>query len=175
MDKYAIWTPKFDGDAPPNWKAGMGWGLNKDGSDFTPHFTPFWETGLNHTVPPEAIGTDDAAFDLQAWLSQGRANADKLPSGVAEALGPERDWADELAHKIVSMSENLATSHEEDRQEAAAIIRTRCQPIGNNITDAMQHVAYFDEVAYFDKGEFHWKSGIAPRDCELYTKWKGQS
>ncbi|HEX7852096.1 MAG TPA: hypothetical protein VF503_00185 [Sphingobium sp.] len=25
-------------------------------------------------------------------------------------------------------------------------------------------------VAYFDEGEFHWMSGIAPRDCELYAK-----
>lgn len=28
----------------------------------------------------------------------------------------------------------------------------------------MQHVAYFDE------GEFHWMSGIKPRDCELYAR-----
>lgn len=27
----------------------------------------------------------------------------------------------------------------------------------------LQHVAYFDE------GAFHWMSGIAPRDCELYA------
>lgn len=32
---------------------------------------------------------------------------------------------------------------------------------------AMQHAAYFDE------GEFHWMSGIAPRDCELFSPWQG--
>lgn len=36
-------------------------------------------------------------FDYPTWAAQGRANADKLPSGVAEALGLERDWADEVA------------------------------------------------------------------------------
>jgi len=30
--------------------------------------------------------------------------------------------------------------------------------------EVMRHVAYFDE------GEFHWMTGHAPRDCELYTK-----
>ena len=38
-----------------------------------------------------------SAFDYPTWAAQGRANADKLPSGVAEALGLERDWADEVA------------------------------------------------------------------------------
>jgi hypothetical protein len=33
----------------------------------------------------------------------------------------------------------------------------------------MQHVAYFDE------GAFHWMSGIAPRDCELYAPWRSQT
>lgn len=27
-------------------------------------------------------------------------------------------------------------------------------------------------VAYFDEGQFHWVSGIAPRDCELFAKWR---
>jgi len=31
--------------------------------------------------------------------------------------------------------------------------------------EKLQHVAYFDE------GQFHWMSGIAPRDCELYAKF----
>lgn len=31
---------------------------------------------------------------------------------------------------------------------------------------AMQHVAYYDE------GEFHWMSGVAPRDCELFAPVK---
>lgn len=26
-------------------------------------------------------------------------------------------------------------------------------------------------VAYFDDGQFHWMSGVAPRNCELYTAW----
>lgn len=30
----------------------------------------------------------------------------------------------------------------------------------------MQHVAYYDE------GEFHWMSGVAPRSCELFAPLK---
>jgi len=31
--------------------------------------------------------------------------------------------------------------------------------------NTLQHVAYYDE------GAFHWMSGIAPRNCELYAAW----
>lgn len=37
------------------------------------------------------------------------------------------------------------------------------QPAASDVRDAMQHVAYFDD------GKFHWMSGIAARNCELYT------
>jgi len=43
--------------------------------------------------------------------------------------------------------------------EAIAAWNTRHNSHGSD----MQHVAYFDE------GEFHWMSGIAPRDCELFA------
>ena len=45
---------------------------------------------------------------------------------------------------------------------ANAMLAERAKPTAS-ATD-MQHVAYFDE------GEFHWMSGIAPRDCELYAE-----
>lgn len=36
-------------------------------------------------------------------------------------------------------------------------------------SEPMQHVAYYDE------GAFHWMSGIAPRDCELFAKWPART
>ncbi|MEW9855892.1 hypothetical protein [Novosphingobium sp. M1R2S20] len=42
---------------------------------------------------------------------------------------------------------------------------SRSNPSEQQGDKALQHVAYFDE------GEFHWMSGIAPRDCELYAAW----
>jgi hypothetical protein len=30
-------------------------------------------------------------------------------------------------------------------------------------------VQKWQHVAYFDEGQFHWMSGIRPRDCELYA------
>ena len=64
-------------------------------------------------------------FDYSTWAAQGRANADKLPSGVAEALGPERDWADELAREFWNAP----------ALGLIEFLRTRCRPIGNDITD----------------------------------------
>jgi len=34
---------------------------------------------------------------------------------------------------------------------------------------AMQESTQMRHVAYFDEGEFHWLSGHAPRDCELFA------
>lgn len=92
-DTYKIWTPKFDGDAPPNWKAGMKWAIDyNDGSGFSGFDEQLselivWNPAHTFRVPPEAMPIQ--AFDYPTWAAQGRANADKLPSGVAEALGPE--------------------------------------------------------------------------------------
>lgn len=90
QEPWAIWTPKFDGDAPPNVTNDMlvrvrPNGAWREASDFC------WLLSLDYDVPSEAI------FDYPKWAAQGRANADKLPSDVAEALGPERDWAAEVA------------------------------------------------------------------------------
>ena len=41
---------------------------------------------------------------------------------------------------------------------------TQPQPDAAEAVEQLQHVAYFDE------GQFHWMSGIAPRDCELYAR-----
>lgn len=35
--------------------------------------------------------------------------------------------------------------------------------------EARRAESWQQHVAYFDEGEFHWLSGIAPRNCELYT------
>ena len=65
-------------------------------------------------------------FDPEAYIAQGRANADALKQhgfdAVVEALGPERDWADELLDAWHDGSVKLAE-----------LIRTRCRPIGNDI------------------------------------------
>lgn len=45
-------------------------------------------------------------------------------------------------------------------EHQAAIFR---EVMKRQAPQSMQHVAYFDE------GSFHWMSGIAPRDCELYA------
>lgn len=49
---------------------------------------------------------------------------------------------------------------------ADAMLTERAKPV-EAPAETLQHVAYFDE------GEFHWMSGVAPRDCELYAKAKG--
>ncbi|WP_303758386.1 hypothetical protein [Sphingobium yanoikuyae] len=49
---------------------------------------------------------------------------------------------------------------------ADAMLAERSKPV-TVPAETLQHVAYFDE------GQFHWMSGIAPRDCELFAKAKG--
>ena len=46
--------------------------------------------------------------------------------------------------------------------DAMLVERSKAKP-----EKAMQHVAYYDE------GQFHWMSGIAPRDCELFAAATG--
>lgn len=144
--EYVIWTPKFDGDAPPNWRGGMAWGLNIDGSDFSPNLTPLWVSGNTYTVPAEAIATP---FDYPTWAAQGRANADKLPSGVAEALGSERDWADELEREYLRGGSTLAD-----------FLRARTRPIGNDtmtdeiwtLDEAARAAVKISQTLYYAKG-----------------------
>jgi hypothetical protein len=47
---------------------------------------------------------------------------------------------------------------------ADAMLAERSKPAKADPEPKMQHVAYFDE------GQFHWMSGIAPHDCELFAK-----
>jgi hypothetical protein len=101
-------------------------------------WTPKWDKGGIYRVPPEAVNgpaADDArdnahfdvvhlfpgekVFDVQAWLAEGRANADKLPAGVVLPEPP--DWADKLAEewRETPIYEALGV---------ADFLRTHCQP-----------------------------------------------
>jgi hypothetical protein len=63
-------------------------------------------------------------FDLEAWLAEGHANADKLPAGVV--LPEPTDWADTLAAEILEMYVDV--SARVVNAEVAKLIRTHCQP-----------------------------------------------
>ena len=127
MDNFVIWRPERNGHAPPFWKDGMVsqvWieGIQK-WSDWR---NPGWSPPQKYRVPAEAVNgpaaddaRDDAEFDVQAWLAEGRANADKLPAGVV--LPEPTDWADKL------VKEWLETPPCEARG-LADILRTHCQP-----------------------------------------------
>jgi hypothetical protein len=129
---YVIWRPERNGHAPPFWKDGMvcqfcikpipkwrdiEWGNIR---------FPYWHVRYIYRVPPEAVNgpaaddaRNDAEFDVQAWLAEGRANADKLPAGVVLPEPP--DWADKLANewKETPLCEALGL---------ADFLRTHCQP-----------------------------------------------
>ena len=127
MDNYVIWEPERNGHAPPFWKDGMVsqvWieGIQK-WSDWR---NPGWYLPQKYRVPAEAVNgpaaddaRDNAEFDVQAWLAEGRANADKLPAGVVLPEPP--DWADKLANewKETPLCEALGL---------ADFIRANCQP-----------------------------------------------
>ena len=57
-----------------------------------------------------------------------------------------------------------AKAFELEARDALERLSTQQQPDAAEAVEQLQHVAYFDE------GQFHWMSGIAPRDCELYAR-----
>ena len=123
QEVYTIWRPEYGGHAPPNWREGME--ILEFRSIGTTEWRelailPSWGKNYEYKVPPEALTApkeDDAAFDVAAWLEQGRANLDKLPEGVV--LPNPKDWATEL-------SEELRELYLYDqRNEAIALIRDR--------------------------------------------------
>jgi hypothetical protein len=132
MNNYVIWKPERNGHAPPFWKDGMvcqfcikpipkwrdiEWGNIR---------FPYWHVRYEYRVPAEAVNgpaaddaRNDAEFDVQAWLAEGRANADKLPAGVV--LPEPNDWAMQVAEKFCY--------HPDERlPDLAELIRTHCQP-----------------------------------------------
>jgi hypothetical protein len=138
MDNFVIWKPARNGDAPPFWQDGMvcriwiettkeWWGL----------CNPGWYLPQQYHVPAEAVNgpaaddaRNDADFDVQAWLAEGRANADKLPAGVVLPESP--DWAMQVAEKFCY--------HPDERlPDLAELIRTHCQPREvSNATDLLE-------------------------------------
>lgn len=86
-----------------------------------------------------------SAAKIIAPLGYGNVRASECSNSDCAATGP---WAANQAEAIAAWN----TRHSAPAGEVA-----------------MQHVAYFDE------GQFHWMSGIAPRDCELYAKWSGHT
>lgn len=54
---------------------------------------------------------------------------------------------------------NRTAGHLSAAEKVVSAIRQR----SNSCAETLQHVAYYDE------GQFHWMSGIAPRDCELFA------
>jgi hypothetical protein len=127
MDNYVIWRPERDGHAPPFWQGGMEAEASYSSPDVLWTTTkPKWAKSGIYRVPPEAVNgpaaddaRNDAEFDVQAWLAEGRANADKLPAGVVLPEPP--DWAMQVAEKFCY--------HPDERlPDLAELIRTHCQP-----------------------------------------------
>ena len=139
-----IWIPERDGHAPLFWEDGMLWCLSAsypklyDNGGYC-----LWQEGREYCVSPEAVtglAVDDTrndaelnvtyllpgekVFDPEAWLAEGRANADKLPAGVV--LPEHTDWADTYAAEILEMYVNV--SARVINVEVADFLRTHCQP-----------------------------------------------
>jgi len=128
--EYVIWIPERYKHAPPFWEDGMESSYRVHGALWATA-NPKWDKGGKYRVPPEAVNgppiddsRNDAKFDVQAWLAEGRANADKLPAGVV--LPEPKDWADKLAAEILEMYVTVSSSV--INAEVAKLIRTHCQP-----------------------------------------------
>lgn len=101
---YAIWEPKHDGHAPPNWREGMEWGVEGDPPEFVAD--PSWFVDITYLVPAEALNSpnDDASegkpTDPRKSVHEALAILrDYSPDELAKhgiTLAPEREWATEL-------------------------------------------------------------------------------
>jgi hypothetical protein len=100
MTEYVTWTPEYDGHKPPLWIGGMAWKRGK--LDMTA-YAPNWSSGLTYTISREAVSPP---FNVESWLAQGRANANKLPDGVI--LPEPRDWAYDLAQQWCDSTDRFA-------------------------------------------------------------------
>lgn len=127
-DNYVIWIPERDGHAPPYFDNGAHSVLyfNQFSKQWLILSSLSWLAGVEYRVLPEAVNgppiddsRNDAEFDVQAWLEQGRANADRLPDGVV--LPEPTDWAMEIAEAWWNMVPDQMT-------DLAEHIRTHCQP-----------------------------------------------
>lgn len=54
-EMYKIWTPKFDGDAPPNWRDDMFVWKSPNGPKLDGAWN--WFKGDEYNVPAEALAT----------------------------------------------------------------------------------------------------------------------
>lgn len=136
MDNYVIWKPEHDGHAPRGWKDGMPWG--RDDLAFSVRVpTPRFWVGNQYKVPPEAVNPPveirhllpvEKIFDVEAWLEQGRANADKLPDGVVLPPTPLDPWAESIHEALRAFRERDETSVSKDREDQIRYIMAHCQP-----------------------------------------------
>ena len=129
--EYAIWIwiPERDGHAPPFWQDGMFWCRRADYPKLYDNGgSSIWLEGRQYCVSPEAVTGPHVAFDVQAWLAEGHANADKLPAGVV--LPELKDWADKLAAELAAeiFEMYVTVSSRVINAEVAKFIRTHCQP-----------------------------------------------
>jgi len=69
---------------------------------------------------------------------------------------PEDGWALRLAWAKCDQTISILAENSFDEVQSTAAPQPKA-------AQKWQHVAYFDE------GQFHWMSGIRPRDCELYA------
>lgn len=99
---------------------------------------------------------------------------DYLQNGVWSSKFPGLMIRDHIA--VVAMSGLLASEAGVDPYSASWAAERAYQIADAMLAErnkakpekAMQHVAYYDE------GQFHWMSGIAPRDCELFAAATGE-
>lgn len=76
-------------------------------------------------------------------------------------IGPRQPVPDGTTYTLREL-QDLRWQHSTTQERNGALWIADCI-LKRQAPVKMQHVAYYDE------GAFHWMSGIAPRDCELFT------
>lgn len=139
MTEYAIWKPEHDGHAPPNWREGMNWAIDR-GPREQP-IKPRWYEGFSYAVPAEALNSPNDDVETPEAVETGKL--ENIVRGLRQypaeelakhgiTLAPEKDWATELWADLFAVRgmPSAAKSTREGRlddedQAAIALIRGR--------------------------------------------------
>lgn len=97
------------------------------------------------------------------------SKAQHTPGDVVEALKSASSWLERWAVHVGNCVGGCYCTC------GLSFIRNEAEVAINGAHFRPSAAAKMQHVAYYDEGQFHWMSGIAPRDCELFAAIRHES
>ena len=114
-ENKAEWTPRFLGDAPPQWNPCMPWALSASAHNYRPEtFNPIWDD-RTYTVPAAALLPTN---NLQSLLEQLKAHPKEELEAAGVTLAEPKTARDAIRDLLVE------ASFADRKSSRAALIQT---------------------------------------------------